>query len=151
MEWAWRDQRKITIRKLWMSPIGEHEDCVIQCLRCDGVLVSYWCVTACMCAFVFVQLAMWICDVWSVVGLWVCALFTLPRVYMKASVYECDSVCEPVGSLPVVCSWRCAYGETETSSGAPLPLLWWKAALIEWPGTQPPFLINSCSIAFNYS
>lgn len=23
----------------------------------------------------------------------------------------------------------------------PLLLLWWKAALIEWPGTQPPFLI----------
>lgn len=60
---------------------------------------------------------------------------------MKASVCECDSVCEPVGSLPVVCSWRYSYGETETSSGAPVPLLWWKAALIEWPGTQPPFLI----------
>lgn len=70
-----------------------------------------------------------------------CARFPLPHVYMKARVCECDSVCEPVGSLPVVCSWRYAYGETETSSGNPLPLLWWKAALIEWPGTQPPFLI----------
>lgn len=78
-----------------------------------------------------------------VISRWPVCLCTLnlPHVYMKARVYECDSVCEPVGSLPVVCSWRYAYGETETSSGAPLLLLWWKAALIEWPGTQPPFLI----------
>lgn len=32
----------------------------------------------------------------------VCVSFTLPLVYMKAHVYECDS--EPVGSLSVVCS-----------------------------------------------
>lgn len=99
---------------------------------CDSV---YVCV--CMCTFSHVNIH--VISRWPVCSC-MCTL-TLPHVYMKARVYECDSVREPVGSLPVVCSWRCAHGETETSSGAPLPMLWWKAALIEWPGTQPPFLI----------
>lgn len=101
--------------------------CACAALTCDSV-----------CLYSAVWMYMW-----SVAGLCVCArarsLST--HVYAKARVYESDSVCEPVGSPPVVCSWRYAYGETESSSGAPLPLLWWKAALIEWPGTQPPFLI----------
>ncbi len=106
--------------------------CACAILICDSVHMS-----VCMCRFSHVNI--------HVIRRWPVCLcmctFTLPHVYMKARVYECDSVCEPVGSLPVVCSWRYAYGETEASSGAPLPQLWWKAALIEWPGTQPPFLI----------
>ena len=102
-------------------------------------------IVVCQCVFVCAHLAIWI-YMWSVVCLCVCAcarslshMSTWRRVCVN--VIACVCVCEPVGSLPVVCSWRYAYGETETSSGAPLPLLWWKAALIEWPGTQPPFLI----------
>lgn len=76
-------------------------------------------------------------------------VFVHPSPFVWFCMCVCVYVCEweseserkPVGSLPVVCSWRCAYGETETSSRAPHPLLWWKATLIEWPGTQPPFLI----------
>lgn len=123
---------------------------------CRSVFTVWWCACAilmCDSVYVCVRMRTFSHVNIRVISRWpVClCMFALPRVYMKVRVYECDSVCEPVGSLPVVCSWRCAYGETETSSGAPLPLLWWKAALIEWPGTQPPFLINSCSIAFNYS
>ena len=104
-------------------------------------------IVVCQCVFVCAHLAIWI-YMWSVVCLCVCAcarslshMSTWRRVCVNVIACVCVCVCEPVGSLPVVCSWRYAYGETETSSGAPLPLLWWKAALIEWPGTQPPFLI----------
>lgn len=107
--------------------------CACAILMPDSV---YVCVV-CVCTFSHLNI--------HVISRWPVCLctctFALPHVNKKARVYECDSVCEPVGCLPVVCSRRCAYGETETSSGAPLPLLWWKAALIEWPGTQPPFLI----------
>lgn len=134
-----RDQRKIMIRKFWMSPNGKHEECVVLCLRCHGL-------TACMCGIcvcTFSHVSIHVNSRRPVRWCLCMCTFTLPHVYMKAHVCECDSVCEPVGSLPVVCSRRYAYGKTETSSGAPLPLplLWWKAALIEWPGTQTPFLI----------
>lgn len=130
-----RDQRKIMERKLWMSPNAEYEECVAWCLQCDVCL----CVAVRVCVCTSNHVSIRVIARWPV-RLCMCRAHA-PSCLREPRVCECDSVCEPVGSLPVVCSWRCAYGETETSSGAPLPLLWWKAALIEWPGTQPPFLI----------
>lgn len=81
------------------------------------------CVCLCVCVFIRVHLAMWMC-VWSVAlpaCLCTCAS-TLPHVYTEARVCECDSVREPVGSLPVVCSSRYAYGENRDEQRGPLCL-----------------------------
>lgn len=113
-----------------------------------SVFTVRWCACAILCVCVCVNI-----HVISrrPVRLCVCPL-TLPHVYMKARVYECDSVCEPVGSLPVVCSWRYAYGETETGSGGPSASALMKGSTDRMTRNTTAVSHNySCSIAFNYS
>lgn len=105
-----------------------------------NVLFSVYSAMLCLCACVRAHLSI------SSIHVISCQVFvhvhnrSLPHAYMTAHVCECDSVCEPVGSLPVVCSRRYAYGET--AAGAPSCLCSdERQQLIEWPGTQPPFLI----------
>lgn len=143
MEWAWRDQRKTTIRKFWMSSGGKHEERVVFVVQWRACAILLCECNLRVCVHVCVHLPMRL-SMWSVVDLCVCLFFFLctlspPHAYKKGWMCECDSVCEPCRTPA-----SCLLLKTKKRGAAEeplLPLLWWKAALIEWPGTQPPFLI----------
>lgn len=124
VEDAWRDQRKKTIRKLWMSLVGKHEEGVVYgavlclCHRDVRTCVS-------MCKYPCVNIH------WSVGG-------SLPQQDVCMNVIVRVS---PRAACQLFVLEFVLMEKRSLDAELPLLLLWWKAALIEWPGTQPPFLI----------
>lgn len=111
----------------------------VSCLWCSGVLVPFCVADVCMCVCSFTSETTHVIGCWLLCVYFFCCTLSPPHAYTKAQMCECDSV-------PVPCRTpaSCLFLKTKKRRAAEetlLPLHWWKATLIEWPGTQPPSLI----------